>query len=417
MRRKNKKKCSTQNAKQEQHARFNTYKRRIMYYLKLLGCEEVVRLIDDVSFQFMYQRRNFSIPRLCMANDTFADRETKDDMHAMFEQMYSDKTIKINDRLTVSPKEVMLYLNMIDCVVNSKKDSSVSREILLIEKYSEKIGDFGALFEQAFEAITVIINSIGIVMTHMNSSLCWLKYVAREKGSFDQRNIIEVNEYIPKKRLVMINNHPRPVYPLCLALANVGPVEISIPTEKVNLPGSIDRKSIPVYVQNHLLHRLEERLDCIPPYISQLHLFISIQTAELIYYRGKIYAEYLMDSSIKLGYILLECCDDMLVAKTFLLLSNTGTPEGDKLNEISGMKKFDHKYWAIDKLSTFHNSDLKDHPQTRDIFEKAGCGSLFEPLSYPNDVSPKSVSIQAQEMIHYLQGTSEEVNELHSVAV
>jgi uncharacterized protein len=42
-----------------------------------------------------------------------------------------------------------------------------------------------------------------------------------------------------------------------------------------------------------------------------------------------------------------------LVARTFLLLTNNGTPEGDRLREISGLTKIDHKYWATDKLSAF----------------------------------------------------------------
>ncbi|MCK5279279.1 MAG: hypothetical protein KAK04_12080, partial [Cyclobacteriaceae bacterium] len=354
MRRKNKKKDNTQNTKQEQRARFNTYKRRIINYLKLIDCEEVARLIDDASFHAMYVTRHVSLPKIKMAKDMIVDRETKNDIYAKFEFMFSNKTIKINDRLTVSPKEVMSYFIMIDCMVKSKKDSSDIGEILIVEKYSEKIWDFETLFDQAFNAITSIIQTIGIVMTRMNSSLYWLEYLAKEEGSIDKRNIVEVNEYIPKKHMVMIDHHPRPVYPLCLAFADQGPVEISIPAEKIKLPGSFDKKQIPVYVQNHLFHRLEERLDCIPLFISEFCFYFSLKNPKFIYFRGKLFAEYIMDSTIKLGYILLEYLDGILLAKTFLLLTNNGTPEGDKLSEISGMKKFDHKYWAIDKLSTFH---------------------------------------------------------------
>jgi hypothetical protein len=297
----------------------------------------------------------------------------------------------------------MSYFILIDCAVKSNEDSSDISEILLVEKYLKKIPDFEALLDQAFNAITSIINTIGIVMTHMTSSLCWLEYLEREKGSMNQRNIIEVNEYIPKKHKVMIDNHPRPVYPLCLAFANVGPVEISIPAEKLKLPGSFDKKHIPVYVQNHLIHRLEEKLDCIPLFISEFSFYFSLKNPKFIYFRGKLLAEYIIDSTIKLGYVLLEFLDGILLAKTFLLLSNNGTPEGDKLSEISGMKKFDHKYWAIDKLSTFHNSDLKDHPQTKEIFEMAGCGNLFKELSYPDLDTSELPSCQAKQMLRYLE--------------
>lgn len=415
MRRKNKKKANTQNTKQEQRARFNAYKKRIIYYLKLLDCEEVARLFNDSSFRYMYDTRNFSLPKIRMAKDVIADRETKNDVYAKYEFMFSNKTIKINDRLTVSPKEVMSYLFMIECMVKSKQDSSDISERLLVEKYLEKIPDFEALYNKANDAIASLIHTIGIVMTHMTSSLCWLVFKEREKGSSNKRHIIEVNEYIPKKHMVMIDHHPRPVYPLCLAFANEGPVELSIPAKKLKLPESFDKKHIPVYVQNHLVHRLEERLDCIPLFISEYCLYSSLKNPIFIYFKGKLFAEYFIDSTIKLGYILLEFLDGILLAKTFLLLSNNGTPEGDKLSEISGMKKFDHKYWAIDKLSTFHNSDLKDHPQTKEIFEMAGCGNLFKELSYPDEDTGELPSCQAKQMLRYLDIIKEDEQNLVAI--
>jgi hypothetical protein len=415
MRRKNKKKANTQSAKQEQRARFNTYKRRIIDYLKLLDCEEVAGLFDDASFRAIYDTRNLNLPKIRMAKDVIADREIKDDVNEKFEFMFSNKTIKINDRLTVSPKEVLSYLVMIECLVKSKQDSSDISERLLVEKYVKKIPDFEVLYNKANDAIASTIHTIGVVMTHMTSSLCWLVFIEREMGSSNERHIIEVNEYIPKKHMVMIDHNPRPVYPLSFAFGNVGPVELSIPAEKIKLPKSFDMKDVPVYVQNHLVHRLEERLDCIPLFISEYCLYTSLAKPTLIYFKGKLFAEYYIDSTIKLGYILLEFLDGILLAKTFLLLSNNGTPEGDKLSELSGLKKFDHKYWAIDKLSTFHNSDLKDHPQTKEIFEMAGCGHLFKELSYPDEDTGESPSVQAKQMLRYLDITTEDEQRLVAV--
>ena len=368
--------------------------------------------MDDASLHAMYATRNVTLPKVRMAKNMTASRKTKNDLLARFEHMFSNKSIEINDRLTVSPKEVMSYFIMIDCVVKSKEDSSDINEILLVKKYSEKIPDFDALIDQAYDAIINIIGGIGAVMTRMNSSLCWLQYL--KKGA-DQRNIIEVNEYIPKKHMVMIDNHPRPAYPLSLAFSDQGPVEVSIPAEKIELPGSFDKKHIPVYVQNHLLHRLGERLDCIPLCISEMFFYFSIQRGGFIYYKGKLFAEYIVDSDIKLGYILFEFLDGILLAKTFLLLSNNGTPEGDKLSEISGMKKFDRKYWAIDKLSTFHNSDLKDHPQTKEIFDTAGCGDLFKELSCLEEDTGAAPACQARQMLKYLDVMRED--EQRAVAV
>lgn len=415
MRRKNKKKANTQSTKQEQRARFNTFKRRIFSYLKLFGCEEIARLFGDATFRFMYNSRNYCLPKVRVAKDIIVNRKFKNDIASECELKFSGKTIKINDCLTVSPTEVLTYFMIIDTVVKSKKDSSDINEILLVEKYLEKFPNCDALYDRANSEIENFIQCFGIVLTKMTSSLCWFKLIKRDKGSTNHRDILELNEYIPKKRMVMVDQHPRPVYPLCFAFTNEGPIEISVPAKKIKLSGTFDKKHVPVYVQNHLIHRLKERLDCLPSFLSEMFLFHSLKNPKFIYFKGRLLAEYNFDSTIKLGYILLEFLDGILLAKTFLLLSNIGTPEGEKLSEISGMKKFDNKYWAIDKLSTYHNSDLKDHPQTKGIFELAGCGDLFKELSYPLKNKREQPSPQAKQMLRYLDVLKEDEQRLVAV--
>ena len=192
-----------------------------------------------------------------------------------------------------------------------------------------------------------------------------------------------------------------------MALTDTGPINITIPRDNIKLPGAIRKQKIPVYFQNHLLHRLDERLDCIAPYLNQFLLFLSLLNSRLTYFRDKIFVEFIVDSKIKLGYILLEFHKDRLLAKTFLLLSNAGTPEGEKLKEISGMEKNDLSYWAIDKLSTYHRSDLKDHPRTRAMFEDAGCGDLFKNQSALNPSEISTGTSQARQMLRYLEGAKD----------
>lgn len=417
MKRKKKQKASIQHSKQEQRARFNTFKRRIVSYLQLFGCGEVARLFNESSYRNMYEVRNVCLPKIVMDDGVDDCVEIRNDIISKFEMMYSNKNIEINDQLKVSPKEILSALIMMDCAVKDHQESIDINKKLLVQKYLEAVGDFSDLITKALDKVEGSMQAIGMVFSEMNTSLCWLEYKRKDDLSTDNdsRDKIVVHEHIPKKRMMIIDNHPRPVYPLMLNLPNIGPKEITIPVEKIKLPKSTDRKRIPVYVQNHLVHRLKERLDCLPSFISEMFLCYSILQNSFIYYNGKILVEYFMDSTIKLGYIVLEFCNDVLLAKTFLLLSNTGTPEGEKLNQISGMKKFDHKYWAIDKLSTFHNSDLKDHPQMRKIFEDAGCGSLFEEVSFPDEYAGTSCTTQASQMIRYLEGIPQDEYQLVAI--
>ena len=84
------------------------------------------------------------------------------------------------------------------------------------------------------------------------------------------------------------------------------------------------------------------------------------------------------------------------------MLSNSGTPEGHQLEELSGMKKIDKQYWAIDRLSTFQKSDIKDNPQIREVFEKSGCNPLFNKISILDDDSGKHPE-QAIRMLKFLE--------------
>jgi hypothetical protein len=80
----------------------------------------------------------------------------------------------------------------------------------------------------------------------------------------------------------------------------------------------------------------------------------------------------------KTGYFKGDIIDGKLILRTFLFLTNNGTPEGEKLHDNTGIEKQDKIYLTIDKLSTFINSDIADNPKLKNIFIKAGCSSIFE---------------------------------------
>jgi len=407
MRRKKRKKIHNKHSKQEKRTRFNAFKGKIHHYLKLLDCEEVSGIFDDNALAAMFKVRSSQLPRLRVARGVTLDAETRKRINTDIEFMMSQKKIMVNEWLKVSAKEVFQYLATIEFALRSKKEKDDFKDLLLIEKYREKVPDFEHVYEQADEDIRSIFFVLGVTLSRMNASLYWFERIEKQPGDHYKRYIVELREHIPKKHKMVIERQPRPVYPICMALPDTGPIYITIPSDKIKLPGAIRKLEIPVYFQNHLLHRLDERLDCIAPYLNQFFLFLSLLNPRLTYFRDKILVEFIIDSKIKLGYILLEFHKDRLLAKTFLLLSNAGTPEGDKLKEISGMEKNDLSYWAIDKLSTYHRTDLKDHPRTRAMFEDAGCGDLFKKLSAlnPNDIG--SATSQARQMIRYLEGAKD----------
>lgn len=56
----------------------------------------------------------------------------------------------------------------------------------------------------------------------------------------------------------------------------------------------------------------------------------------------------------------------------------SGTPEGEKLQQVFALGKVDRQYLAIDKLSTFMNSDIRSSKELEGMFMAAGCECLLE---------------------------------------
>jgi len=405
MARKKRKKNNSQHTRQQHRKHFNWFKRNIQRLLKLFECPEVFEVFDEATLLALYQMRSNYMPRLLVAKGTVINPETKKNIFSDFEYMMSEKKMKINDRINLSTKDILQYLAMIDVAVQSRRERCDLQTLLLLEKYREIVPDFETLLFRAKEDLQSILLILGVHMSRMNKSLCWLERIEGTPVDKYKRYTIEIREYIPKKQMMTIDKHRRPVYPLCYAIVDIGPNEISIPVKEIRLPIAIDKPEIPVFSQNHLLHRLSERLDCIQEHYSQFWLFLSLKSPKFRYFMGKILVEYYVGSRTKLGYIVLEFHKDRLLAKTFLLMSQLGTPEGEKLKEMCGMEKQDLNYWAIDKLSTFQKSDLKDHPKTRAIFEDAGCGDLFKELMIYGDTKTSGIS-QAKQFLQYLQGSN-----------
>ena len=154
---------------------------------------------------------------------------------------------------------------------------------------------------------------------------------------------------------------------------------IELPPSHFGFKGAWAKKVLPVYATMHALNRLEERLGCVYPSILQRDMIGSMVTKHPVIRMktGEILVEYWMQN-VKLGYLVVSIQEDAILIHTFLLLTNTGTPEGSLLYKQFGLKKLDTQYLGLDKLTTFLYSDIFDHEDLREIFRQANCASLIE---------------------------------------
>lgn len=414
MKRKKRKKISNQHSKQGKRQHFNWFKKQIQHYLEVIDCVEVMELFDQATLFAMYEIRLNYVPKMKIAKDVIADAQIKKALHSDFEFYLTNEQVKVNDQLSLSIKEVFLYLLLINLGVNSKFVKTHINYTRLVEKYFRVVPDFDEVYIRGKEELSKVMFVMGTQRSLMNSSICWMREVDPLPGE-ERHIVLEFKEHIPKKSMMVLNGHPRPVYPVCFGISNVGPKEMTIPTESIELPCRFEGSEIPVFFQNHLIHRFEQRLDSIPINFIQLGFTNTLCKPRFIYFQNQILMEFIVNRNVKLGYVVFEFHKDRLLGKTFLLLSQQGTPEGEKLKEISGMEKHDISYWAIDRLSTFHNSDLKDHPETRKLFEEAGCGDLFKEISVTYNEVESPNTCQAKQMLRYLEGINDNEEQLMAV--
>ncbi|MDR1676179.1 MAG: hypothetical protein LBR86_06910 [Tannerella sp.] len=148
--------------------------------------------------------------------------------------------------------------------------------------------------------------------------------------------------------------------------------------DDLHLSTSFSKTALPVYIQQHALDRMKERLVTTMPCFYRHILLDAFIRKEFIPISRKRLLITCFIENLKTGYFVAEKVDGILLVRTFLLLTNGGTPEGDRLAKLTGLETDDRKYLAIDTLQGLANSDIEQNETVCMLFHKAGCGSILE---------------------------------------
>lgn len=163
----------------------------------------------------------------------------------------------------------------------------------------------------------------------------------------------------------------------------------------------------PVHIQRHGLQRLEERLGILPGVIH--HAIYELFGDKDIVFRNQgtssLVEFHLYEA--KLGYLVCSLVEGRVVIRTFLFLTNDGTPEGKKLSELTNLELLDKQYLGIDTLEGFLSFNIAADERLSALFAEAGCGGLLD-LSeikpyYVADVKQKDTA----KLLGYMMGKVE----------
>ncbi len=142
-------------------------------------------------------------------------------------------------------------------------------------------------------------------------------------------------------------------------------------------------------MQAHALRRLEERVDTISG--KQLYQFISRVSEEprLISYKGSNLLRFNYYNN-PLGYFVCEIVDDIVVVKTFLFISQDGTPEGDALSKKLSIERGGKQHLNLTKLSHFSFSDIREDATMLSILKKCKLDHLCVNFQKPREALTES---------------------------
>ncbi len=393
----------TQFNKQNQAHKRNLYFKELKNAFTLIGCAEAFPLIPKSEYDKIYHLR-FSTPSIVKSVDAdICDDELKDAKRVLLLYLnnFTHTVPSTGNKLSLS--YILTYIASIYFYFTNLKDEHY-KSAKIISEMLEQTNDLDTFINEAICRTCQIFLFLGISVSELENNQIWFSSDFQMKKGLAYSFCFNINIHkIKNERLsVIINGNRRTLYRVGFSRtdgekewAYVNACDICQNSMLGNLP-------YPVYIQGHAIRRLHERIDCMDPGFRNYYLNTNFLRPKMHLFNNKLLFEFTTAEGYKLGYFSADAMEGMIVIKTFLFLTNGGTPEGRKLEEICGLKKQDKKYWAIDKLSTFKNSDIANTPELKSIFLEAGCNDLFKYLD-TLQLNAENQTNQAKQILNYIK--------------
>jgi hypothetical protein len=277
------------------------------------------------------------------------------------------------------------------------------------ESVKLKAAEFNASLQDTIRIATEEIYHLLLAFGFCENDISKTQYYLNHEFSLNPSltnglgNTIEIKTCKIQSSSLIVDNIPRPVLRVGYAFPNFGIDWISIEAASLNLEGYPSGASLDVYIQSHALQRLSERIDCFQIGTLHYNMFISLKFPRVFYDSNHNILLEFRYFDVKAGYFLAEIIDEKLLIRTFLFITNNGTPEGQKLQSLTGLQKFDKKYLSLDKLSTFMTSDIGKNEIITELLISADCGCLLDLYEKTNSISIKnSKHFDAEFMLKYI---------------
>lgn len=359
-------------------------------YNQIFEFLEIKDQILKLSRNLRYQIYNFSWPKISIDISEISDPELSKKINNEINQWIEKEFVEINNKYLVLPAvpyviglKELVYAWLIDInnfikslkytqnVSDKKKKEAIYLHNVLSEINSKISPVLEKIYIKYAKSIETVAGSVINVYFNFENGLYPELSIKRTENQkpFPVIKACKVN--IRKENLKTEEGERNAYRAHKITMIDLSPIFF-----EPNVIGNLNK--IPVYIQDHALLRLKERVNLKPEGYLLDSLGVSLSSPKVA---GRDGDSYLIDFNLykyKLGYLLVRKDKDFALVKSFKFITMTGTPEFNKIAKTFRATKYDLTYLGLDTLDVFMSSDLSKDKELRRIFEKCDLGHLFE---------------------------------------
>ena len=347
------------------------------HMIDLIGGEGTFALLPPHVVENSYTYRSLPI-KPSIKYDPEQNMQTVNNLHRTVTRLTHKKDFNI----PIKGEDFTLYefmtvgITLLRLVIISRDKEPESWQTKFGSRFTEGIEK--ELADLAFQRMCHLAMVLTLGEYNLQRDFYWFKIQldAPHEGSNQLQYVMYEYRIKHEKRIFNTASGEREGLRVSFALVNSGVVYAYFDTSLLGV--DYPNEKVPVYIQQHAVRRLEERLEGLKSYNLQISAFESFFKPIVIKRNKNNVFIACCINDVKMGYFVAEYIQEALLIHTFLFITHDGTPEGNKLSELTGLGKLDKKYLAIDRLSSFISSDISHNLLLRNLFCSVGCSCLFE---------------------------------------
>lgn len=379
----------------------NEFIHNLKHFIDIIHGEEVSPLIPSSILNELYDKRIHPF-RIAIATGSIVPSAVLKDVRESLSTHSKNApiTLTISDKLEVTMEEFFTLI----LTISLNLEKSIKENHPSLQPLKRNLIKFNATVQDLLnivgENLHSMLLSMGFFYHDISKTIYWLKHelIATQSGL---DNLIRINSFKIEKSNIIIDDIKRTIIRLGFAFPSYGIDWLSMKPSELRIQDCESDNPLDVFIQTHALQRLSERIDCFPIGSVHYNMFQSFKFPKVFYDPyGNILIEFRFFHT-KAGYFRIDVIDGKIIIRTFLFVTNNGTPEGQMLANYTGLQKLDKKYLAIDKLSTFMTSDIGKDENVKKLFIDSGCQCLLYLFERFKSISNTSKRFDSQFMLKY----------------